>query len=342
MSERLTNLLGYLTLFAILGAIWVLFGEDPTRDQGGRGEPTFEGMRDGVNSVNRLTFEKGDAQTTLVRHEGRWGVAERGDYQADTEKVRAFLRGVALSERRDPKTSSPDRFPEIGLGTEALKVSLSVDDDEPLLSFDMGKQSTITADRSLTYIWQEKDTRSWLVTSLSEAEADPAFWLETGLLNISSARIKSIRLGELVLERGLEERDFGIEGLAEGETSVASWRLGEPARVLAGLAFDDVRQLRNPLTDPASTILLTTHDGLSVSLRLHDMEGATWAQLAASHDPDVRESGVSGELADAPADGAAEALAITEKSRGWFFRLSEADARVLLQSRGDFVEAAQQ
>jgi len=339
MSERLTNILGYLTLFAILGAIWVLFGEDPTRDQGGRGEPTFVGLKDSINDVTGLSLTTGASSVTLEKKGDIWTVTERNGYPADLEKVRAFLRGVALSERREPKTSNPDRFEEIGLGGSGTSVSLRDAGGETVLAFAMGKQSTIGSDRSLTYIFQDSDTRAWLVTSLGEASSDPAWWLKTDLLDLKGTRVRSISLGGTLLSRALGADAFSLDDLKESEEAVPSWQLDEAARVLAGLSFADVRHLGNPLTAPVRQVALVTHDGLRLMVTLYDMDGATWAQLSASHDAALMSEGEAGVLPDAPADGAAEAEAINANARGWFFKLADGDAEVLMRSRDAFVKA---
>lgn len=339
MSERLTNILGYLTLFAILGAIWVLFGEDPTRDQGGRGEPTFARIKDSINDVAGLSLTSGASNVTLEKKDDVWTVAERNSYPADLAKVRDFLRGVALSERREPKTSNPDRFELIGLGGSGMSVSLRDAQGETMLAFAMGKQSTIGSDRSLTYIFQDSDTRAWLVTSLAEASADPAWWLKTGLLDLSDARVRSISLGGTVLSRALGADAFSLDGLKDDEEAVPSWQLDEPARVLTGLSFADVRHLGNPLAAPKRQVALVTHDGLRLMVTLYDMDDATWAQVPAIHDESLMSEGEAGVLPDAPADGATEAEAINARTRGWFFKLAGGDAEVLMRSRDAFVRA---
>lgn len=103
MSERMTNILGYLTLAAILAAIWILFGEDPAREQGARGERTFAGLAERVNETAGITLSQGDEQLVVSRNDDAWQVDNRGGYPADADKVRALLRGFARSERREPK-----------------------------------------------------------------------------------------------------------------------------------------------------------------------------------------------------------------------------------------------
>ncbi len=341
MSQRLTNFLGYLTLFAILGAIWVLFGEDPSREQRGRGEPTFEGMKTGVNDASTLSFTKGNDSVTLVRGDDGWRIEERSGFLADTGKVRAFLRGVARSERREPKTSNPERFDRIGLGDDALKVSLRGAAGTSLLTFDMGDRSEVTADRSLTYIFQSGDTRSWLVTALTEAEARPIWWLPGTLLDLNAERFSRLEMGGAVLNRAIGETGFTLEDLTESDQPKASWQLSEPARLIARLGYDDVIQLGNPLSEPVATVRAVTHDGLALKLSLYAMEGGTWAQLSAAFDGAVQNDGADGELPTAPADGAAEAASISAKALGWFFKLADYDAQVLMRKRPDFIEPAE-
>ena len=122
MSQRLTNILGFLTLFAILGAIWVMFGEDPTRDQGARGERTFAGLEERINEVAALEIKQGDITITIEKSGSEWHLKERGGYLVDSDKVRAVLRGIALSARREPKTANKSRYARLGLGDDALKI----------------------------------------------------------------------------------------------------------------------------------------------------------------------------------------------------------------------------
>lgn len=337
MSERMTNVLGYATLFAILAAIWVMFGEDPTRDQGGRDEPTFEGLKDRINETATLRVEKNSQAVTLKLSDGEWGVTERDGYPADEAKVQVFLKGAALSTRREPKTGNPKRFDRLGLADAGTTVTLKDDTEGVLQTFIMGKRSSNASGRSLTYIFQETDTRAWLVTHLAEASADPVWWLKTDLLSILESRVSSIQLGPVTLKRSLGETDFTLTGLKENEKAAASWQLSAPARVFSNLSITDVQQVSNPLSEPVRNVVLETHDGLTLVVSLFEMQGGLWGQFTATFDAEKLNAGDAGMLPEAPADGAAEAAAITAKTHGWIFRLSDSDAGALLKERADFI-----
>lgn len=334
MSERLTNILGYLTLIAILAAIWVMFGEDPSREQGGRGEATFSGLETAINDAAAVRITSGEVSTFLNKVDGNWYVIQRDGYAADREMVRDFLRGAALSERREPKTDNKDRFHHLGLADTALDIKVLDADDRPLAAFLMGERKDSANGRSLTYIFQESDTRSWLVTGLADASADPAWWLDHSLLSIAESRFAEIAYPDITIERALGTQKYAVKALKADEKAQADWQLRDPARLLSELTFDDVRKVANPLAEPIKRVTAKTYDGLVLTLTLYEMEGSTWAQVAVSYQPDDGEAGM---LPDAPMDGEGEAATLTEKTHGWLFQLSEYDAGVLKRSRKDFL-----
>ena len=336
MSERMTNILGYLTLAAILVAVWILFGEDPGRDQGGRGEPTFTGLAARINETAKLSLKKDNATVTLVREGENWAVQERFGYKADSETVRAFLRGLAVSKRREPKTSNPDRFGKLGLGDDSTNVQVADDTGGILIDIKMGTR--VDNGRSLTFIFQPTDTRAWLVSALEAAPMDASAWLDKTLPVIAEPRIRSVKLNGAVLSRALGEKDYSVEGLSDTEKMAAAFRRAEPARTLASLSLEDVQKTANPLAPPTGNVEVTTHDGLKVALILYDIDDATWVQLSASYDATLADQGAAGQLPEAPADGAAEAVAFNDKTRGWLFKLSGFDADIFKNSRADFVE----
>jgi len=337
MSERLTNILGYLTLVAVLAAVWVMFGEDPTRDQGARGERTFVGLEERINEVHKVSI-RGNGQTaTIIKNGTDWQMNERDAYKVDPDKVRQMLRGIAFSNRREPKTADKTRFELLGLGREATEIELSDDTGGVLLSFQMGKRSATSDGRSLTYTYQSHDTRSWLVTALAETVADPGWWLKRPLLAIDERRVSDVIIGGAWLTRKLSDSNFRVQGARAGEKSVDYWLLSDPARVIAGMTFDDVRKLSNPLAEAQSKIELTTYDGLKLNVALYGLDGGLWAMITAEFDPALQGEGKGGELVGAPADGEAEVEQIMKAARGWIFKLNDSDAAVLQRVRADFL-----
>ncbi|UTW59438.1 DUF4340 domain-containing protein [Kordiimonas sp. SCSIO 12603] len=339
MSERLTNILGYLTLFAILGAIWVLFGEDPSKEQGARNEPTFSNVDQQINDVEEINILSEKGQVSLARTNDGWVVKSRDAYQADDEKVRAFLRGIAKSERREPKTSNQSRFDVLGLGTKAKTISLKAAGGATVLEFAMGKRkANATSGRSLTYIYQDTDTRSWLVSELAEAQVDSAWWLDHSLFRFDDARVSDVTVNGVWLTRKFGDQDFKLQGVKANEQALPNWQLHSPARAIADFTFTDAKKLGNPLAEPFAKAVLNTYDGMVVTVDIYQMDEGRWAKISAAYDDTLR---LDQEGLKAAAEVQAEIASIMAATREWVFKLSEIDAGTLSSVRADFVSNKQ-
>ena len=68
-----------------------------------------------ADDVNRIELVSGSGTLTLGRTESGWGLAARGGYPVEADKVRTLLAAYARAERLEPKTKNPDRYPDLGL-----------------------------------------------------------------------------------------------------------------------------------------------------------------------------------------------------------------------------------
>jgi len=337
MSQRLTNILGYLTLFAVLAAIWVLFGEDPTLNQGARGEATFENLDASINEASEIRLTQEDLTTTLKRVEGYWVVSERNDFVAQGDKVRAFLRGLARSERREPKTASNDRFDLIGLGDKALNVSVLDGGGNAIAELKMGSRNeNRVSGRSLTYIYKEGDTRSWLVSELAAASADPAWWLDNTFALIDESRVRSFKINDLTFTRAGGDATYEIID-TDGSIILPRTTPNTAIGVIGTLAFTDVERLANPISEPVSSGEIKTDDGLTLTFNIFESGGANWMQINASYNDRDRNNGPAGILDGAPENGEAEAQSIRDHVNGWLFRLEDSAASLLKRPSADYL-----
>ncbi|UTW55721.1 DUF4340 domain-containing protein [Kordiimonas sp. SCSIO 12610] len=339
MSQRMTNILGYLTLFAILGAIWVLFGEDPSLNQGARGEKTFPDLEKTINQADEIHFAQNGQKVTLKRDNGLWTIQERQSYRAKGDKVRDFLRGIALSERREPKTASNDRFDQIGLGDKSLNITVYDQEQNSLAEFKMGSRRENSASgRSLTYIYKDGDTRSWLVSGLSAANADASWWLDDDLFLIDAKRTLELKAGGTVFIREPETNRYTI---AKPETSANVIPAITPSDVvnfLSDVTFTDIQKRSNETNKALSTGYLKTYDGLSLAYSIYKIDNSFWLNLSASFNPDARDAGEEGILEGSPENGEQEAADINKKTSGWLFAVSDKDAEMLLRSTDDYIK----
>lgn len=323
MTSKTTATLGWLTLLAILGALWVLFGEDPTKDPGARGGLLFDGLGDQITAVNRIEVKREGAQTVLVRVGDIWTVQDRGGYPADAAAVRGFLRSVVRSTRREPKTTNKDRFPAIGLGSAATNVTLYTGAGQAVAALQLGNRRAL-GDRSLTYVFKPGDSRAWVVSDLTEAYSSPADWLKPGLLSLDLDSLTRLSLGNAALVRLGDA--YTLEDLVDGEALKPSFSVNEPVRVFASLGFLDVVPMNNPLMDPVRTLTATTVDGLEITVTLYQQDDQTLAQLSATA------------VSSAPQETVDQAAALTARTNGYLFVLEQSDTDALLRERGDFID----
>lgn len=326
MSSRLATILGWVTLIAILAALWVLFGEDPSKHQGGRGEKLFPGLFEQIDKVTRIRIQAPDSNVTLVRgaHEtvSGWTVEDRAHYRASAEQVNLLLRAFGRAERREPKTMNEDRFPDIGLGAAASRVILETSSGQALASLDVGQGRLRADDTAFAYVFKAGDSRAWLVSDVFPLDADPQSWLDKRFVGFASADIQAIRYSDVTLSRAVDGAAITLEGLAEGEVTKTDYFLERPFQTLKTLKFIDVIDVANPLAPPLADVEVTTFDGRKLHYRLFERGGDKWLQ-------------VRGDVSD---------VADTQQSSppsnpfaGWLFKLSSSDAEVFEARRVDFL-----
>ena len=341
MSEKWTTWFGWLTLAAVLGALWLLFGEDPTKRAGARGELLFPAFGDQVALAHRIsiTGQDGKAGTTLVRDGSAWRVVERSGYEADTARVGRMLRGLVRSRLREPKTTNPDRFGAVGLGELALTLTVEDETGKVLAQLDLGRYRGVSNERSLTFIYKSGDSRAWVADALSEVRKDPAFWLRPGLVTLDEARIERVALGTSQLIRNSVGM-FEFVDLAEGEDPQPDYILTEPGRVLAALDFADVRPVIPTANGEQRTdadFSLETYGGLTLSFRIVDRAGR-WVRLAASYRDETLSVAEEDDLGSSAGGAAAEAARIIERTKGYEFKLQSSDFEALTRDRSYFVQ----
>lgn len=349
MTQRQTTILGFVTLIAVLAAIWLAFGQrgGPTVDEG-VGQPLVAGLSERVNDVTHVHLAGPDGQTMLTRVHGDWQVAERDGYPADADKVREMLVGLVRAERLEPKTANPDRFDRLGLDADrAVTVTLEAGAGERIASVRVGRRRFAgTSPRS--FVLPDGEDRTWLVSALPSIASGPVAWLDREVAAIARARLAGVTLthpdGEVVriTRAGPADTNFTLEGLGEDEALTTPSAANAPATALLSVRADDVARLdafedtREALADAR----YRTFDGLTVDVTLFTAGGETWAGLTAAYDP-AAATGADAPAAmpDAPADGAQEAAELNRRWAGWAYKLPAFKVDDMVRNRADLVAA---
>lgn len=281
MSMRMTDFLGYLTLFAILGAIWVLFGEDPGKHQGGRGELYFPAAAEQARTTTRVTLQGPKGRMQIKKTETDWvitGDSKREGYPVSLSKLQKMMQALTTVKRVEPKTLDKDRFTHLDLLPEqAITVTLSAE-EESLLSFRRGKIGRRPG-AGLAYAYQDSDSRAWLVSGMPSLSTAVKDWIDLPLYTVSRADIQSVILSDgtqLIQKDGT----LTISDLKAGEQTVDAYLLGETVNQLAMPKPLDIMNLSNPLSQPLATVTLTKTDGTQLSATLFEVNGGQWVQFS--------------------------------------------------------------
>jgi hypothetical protein len=316
MTLRRLALLALAALLATGGAFWL--ASQRHLDRAVRaGDPLLPQLRGAINDVTEVRISRGDGSlATLRRGSDGWSVIERG-YPADAGKVRKLLLDLTALAVVEEKTHDPARYAVLGVedvatataGGTRIEIRKSSGEIQSLI---IGKPSGPREG----YVRVPAAKPSFLARPQVTAEASPARWLDTALLDLDATRLRAATLaspGEPV--RTLEGAQLPA-GLAAA---------------LKGLAFDDVRPLPLTATPDAAAgtatrrARFTTWEGLVLEVEGREDGARRWISLKATVDPAAarpRPVGAASPAGPVPApDPTAEAARLSSRFDGREFEI---------------------
>ena len=276
-------------VLAISGALYLSMQRNLPRDsQGALLLPTLAGE---LNTVTTLSIRKGSATATVTLHEqqGRWTVAQRGDYAADLPKLRKLL--LALSEVRivEQKTSNPANFAVIGVddpaspGAAGAEVSFAAPDGthgvivgkpvgEGNFARRSGENTTYNVEPGLSF------------------EAEPRYWIEPKLMDlaaadIQSAAVKPAEAPAYTVHRAAAGGNFELDGVPPGRKAADAASLAPSPTTYSGLTADDVGAPGDIDFSKPTVATVTLSSGNVITLTGAVSGDKHWVQLQASKDP---------------------------------------------------------
>src|SRR6202041_712492 len=187
--QRFTALM-VAALLAISGALYLSTQRNLPRDP--HGMALLPTLSSELNSVSALTVRKGAAAPVTVHKQGeQWTVAERADYPADVPKLRKLLLALSDARIREEKTSNPENYGIIGVedpaqpGATGAQIELIAQD---------GKHDVIVGKSAGegSFVRRAGEKTSYIVEPGISVEAEPRYWIDTHLLDIAAAKIKSV------------------------------------------------------------------------------------------------------------------------------------------------------
>lgn len=288
-----------LILFGVavaLAAIWFLTPEETSLNNN---QLLFPGLKDELNTIDRVTVSVGDNQrvVTLERGTDHWSVAERFGYPADVTRIRQNLIALGNATILERKTSNPELHERLGIEDldrpgakgyllEIHRVGPDGDDAIKLIVGDAGIRG------KTAYVRRPGEDQGLMISADFDLSKETADWLAGDLMDIASTDIKSISIshsdGEVVrIEKSSQtDPDFSVLDIPEGRELVYASIANPVAGLLTKLTMDEVLPAESidRMTEPSTVARFATFDGLVVEATVYATADGTRVGFKATSD----------------------------------------------------------
>jgi len=340
MKPRTIAELAIIALVAVVVAAASYVSQNRWSQAKVTGAPLFPGLTAQSAKIARIELRQGDKKLALERKDQGWVVADRGGYPAKADAVRTLLVRLGEAELVEPKTRKSDRFAMLELedagakDTKSREVRLLDQQGSVLAQAIIGKKryDAFGANQAGTYVRWPEDAQAWLTSSDIVVSAAPRDWVVPAVLEVEAPKITSLTV-EIPNEAPLRIERDGSEGgkhklvsIPQGKKLKQAADVDAVVRAVAGIELDDVRKLDEAASGEVGTARFEADGGLEVTLRLRKQGEDTWVSIAAT--------------AKGDGDGKKAAETITNRTKGWEFKIPASKATAILKRPDDLFEAS--
>lgn len=244
-------------------------------------EKMFSGLADAAVNAASIKIESPSVYVTLNKDAaGKWTVADRSNYPANPEGVRALIISLSELSLIERRTGDPARHGSLQLTTgksgNGHAVTISDGSGRVIAALVAGKVQTKASGttQGTVFVRRAGEDQTYLARGGLAIPASIGATLDKTLFTLDQARIAKIAftprgLKAYSLSRATPEtKDFTLDDIPDGKIAADSAVLQTPASAIAGLTFDDVIKADAIKMDDATKILFTTFDGLVLELTL--------------------------------------------------------------------------
>jgi hypothetical protein len=298
---------------AISGALYLSAQRNVQRDTHGAALiPTLAGE---LNTVTALSVRRGSAAPTVTVHEkdGRWTVAERGDYPADVAKLRKLLLALSDAKIVEEKTSNPANFAVIGVEDPSAPAATGA---EISVTARDGKHAVIIGKPvgGGNFARRSGGNASYSVEPGISFESEPRFWIDSRLLDVAVTGIQRIEVKPAAAPGYTVHRvvaaspnsstavstnsataaasppapkgedSFALDGVPPGRRAADSVQLAPSPTAFSGLTVDDVTPAGDVDFSKATVATVTLSDGNVITLSGAVVGDKHWIQVKTSKD----------------------------------------------------------
>ena len=232
--------------------------------------PVMPQLGSQFSSITQVSLRRGGAepQVTLRRQGGSWTLAQRGDYPADSAKLRALLVALAGLRIAEEKSADPASHAALGVGDPAQAASTGT---EITITLASGNRSLIIGKPAAggNFVRDPAQAMSLLATPGITPDTEARDWIDTRLLDIPAAGIRDVMVrpvkGSAVTHPGAGYSALaGLEMADVGADTDVDWKNAVSATVT--------------LTDGATLVLVGTTIG-----------DHHWLKVGSAQDPSLAE-----------------------------------------------------
>ena len=209
-----------------------------------------------------------------------WGLAERGNYPVQQDKLRELFTGLTELRLTEPRTADPALLERLGLGDPADATSSAallrvLDGPGQALAELVVGHRRVRAQGNLPetiYVRRPGETQAWLAEGRLPVDADPQLWFDRDIANIDAKSVGVVDMhragaAELLFARDEESHKAALKIPAE-HPKLDEYRVEDVFRALEMLTLTDVKPAAQQPGASIGTSDITLNDGTEVHVEV--------------------------------------------------------------------------
>ncbi len=292
MKTRTTLVLAALGAVVLAGG-WLLGpGATPaSRVMVPPGTLVFPGLAAKLQTATEVDVTTKGATTRITKVGAVWGLADRGGYRVQQDKLRELLTGMTELRITEPRTADPTEYNKLGVDdpnsptASADLLRLLDAQGKPIAELITGHRRFRTAGNlpESLYIRRPGEAQSWLAEGRLPVDADPQLWLERDIANIPAAQVVKVAAtrGDTTLEFARDGAKTALVSPAE-HPKLDDYRVEDVFRAMEQLTLSDVEPASKPRDGKIGVAVYTLADGTVITVTLFHADKDIWAEFAAT------------------------------------------------------------
>lgn len=323
MNKKTLSILVVIAVLTAGAAYWARSSRSAPEVKELSGAKLFPGLIDKVNDVAKLEIQNKDGKFGLAKNGEAWGMADKGGYPVNLDKVKEIIVAVANMAIVEKKTAKPEYYSSLDVqdvGTPdaaSTQVVLFDKDGQQLAAVLLGKPRITKAfgGQPALFVRKVGDPQAYEVTGRVWVDGNATNWLDKQAAKLEKSRVRKVETKHAdastfeIHKNVPEDQVFTITGLPEG--AELKWNgVADPvAAALENWNFEDVQLSSGVDLSGATTVetTYTTWDGLVVTAKLYEKEEKAWLAVSAAFDPAARYVPAEKVGPEVPEDGAVPA-----------------------------------